>query len=343
MTLRQPDFPISIAGHLLPLIAVLDRGGSPWWRALGRAGLPTEVADPQAFLPTCGIMRFIDDMARREGLPDLGWRASQIPVSGAIHPLLRQRLAQAPSLYAMLRVACESTDLQGTNLRLWLQRSHDELWFCHAGSVPASLPGAEQGEHFRLGQAIRIIRSFLGETWQPLWLWLASSRPLPQPFVAYLGDCEIKRGMPYGVIPFPLHQIAAAPEPAAHSSFAPPPGDDWLDRVKAVLPSYLASDRLTVPLMAEIAGLSPRNFQRLLAERGTSHRALLESARFEQARRMLSETGRSITEIARLTGYTDPSNFARAFHRLAGRSPTEFRKDLQRRPDASPPGPVTDD
>ena len=40
---------------------------------------------------------------------------------------------------------------------------------------------------------------------------------------------------------------------------------------------------------------------------------------------MLAESDAPSTEIAHAIGYTDASNFARAFRRITGMSPSEFR------------------
>jgi AraC-like DNA-binding protein len=79
--------------------------------------------------------------------------------------------------------------------------------------------------------------------------------------------------------------------------------------------------------MSEIVGLKPRTLQRLLADNQTSYRELMDFVRFEQARKLLEEAELNLFEVARLTGYTDSSNFARAFRRLSARSPAEYRND----------------
>jgi hypothetical protein len=59
MTIRQPDLPISLAGHLLPCISVLDKIGAQWWKSLSHNGLPTEIENPLAMLPTLSVLKFI--------------------------------------------------------------------------------------------------------------------------------------------------------------------------------------------------------------------------------------------------------------------------------------------
>jgi AraC-like DNA-binding protein len=45
---------------------------------------------------------------------------------------------------------------------------------------------------------------------------------------------------------------------------------------------------------------------------------------------MLTETDAAVIEVAFATAYGDPSHFSRAFRRLAGVSPREYRKQARR-------------
>ena len=53
---------------------------------------------------------------------------------------------------------------------------------------------------------------------------------------------------------------------------------------------------------------------------------VLLQIRFEMASRLLKDTNTQIQEIAYKLGYNDASHFARVFRRIAGISPSEYRK-----------------
>ena len=336
MALRQLDVPVSLAGHAATFVAALDATGAPWWSGLWRAGLPTEMADPLGWLPTGKLLGFVHDMAWREGIPHLGILVGQKEYPGAVHPVLVGEIQRAPTLFAALMAVCKHAHLQGSHISFSLHVAGDALLVRHQGSVSAADPGAEQGEYFRLVRLIRLIRAFLGQDWQPAWLCLATSESPPPSLVRYTSGCAIRTGRPCGEIPVPL-ELIGCPMPPDHvaslvGSFqktdiggAP---SDSLERLKAILASYLPTGGLTISEMSEIAGLKPRTFQRLLADNQTSYRELMDLARFEQARKLLEQAELSLSDVARLTGYTDASNFARAFRRLAGRGPADYRKDL---------------
>lgn len=48
----------------------------------------------------------------------------------------------------------------------------------------------------------------------------------------------------------------------------------------------------------------------------------------DEAKRMLSETDKSVAEIARILTY-DPSNFSKFFKKFVGQTPAQFRKEIK--------------
>jgi AraC-like DNA-binding protein len=62
-----------------------------------------------------------------------------------------------------------------------------------------------------------------------------------------------------------------------------------------------------------------------MARAGLSFQQLLDETRHEIALGYIEQSRLSITEIAFMLGFSDLSNFIRAFKRWTGKSPTEFR------------------
>jgi len=76
------------------------------------------------------------------------------------------------------------------------------------------------------------------------------------------------------------------------------------------------------------AGLSSFHFLRLFSRvLGVTPHQYLVRSRLRRAARLLAEDdGRPVTEVALDVGFADLSNFVRTFHRVAGVSPSGFRK-----------------
>jgi AraC-like DNA-binding protein len=78
--------------------------------------------------------------------------------------------------------------------------------------------------------------------------------------------------------------------------------------------------------LADAWGVTTRTVIRRLAEHGTRFGDLRAAQQLEMARRMLDDAGYTVGEIGYLLGYGDPANFGRAFKRLSGQSPSEYRR-----------------
>ncbi len=72
--------------------------------------------------------------------------------------------------------------------------------------------------------------------------------------------------------------------------------------------------------------MSPRTLRRKLQQINTTYQTILDETRQQLATRYLSRTQMSVQEIAGVLGYTDPSNFGRAFRKWTGRSPSDLRR-----------------
>lgn len=72
--------------------------------------------------------------------------------------------------------------------------------------------------------------------------------------------------------------------------------------------------------------MSARTLKRRLQHEGTRFQEIVDQVRLEQARVLLGETGKSLDAIAVTLGYSDTSNFNRAFKRWQGMTPAAYRR-----------------
>ena len=86
---------------------------------------------------------------------------------------------------------------------------------------------------------------------------------------------------------------------------------------------------------AKKIGMSPRNLRRKLQQEGASYQKIVDDLRCAIAVDSLETSDLSIQEIARQCGFNSPQNFANAFKRWTGHSPTEYRAHSEARNDAS--------
>lgn len=100
-------------------------------------------------------------------------------------------------------------------------------------------------------------------------------------------------------------------------------------RVKQLIEPRLPSGEVGSAEIAESLHMSSRNLQRRLQDEGVSFKQLLSEVRQELALRYLASVRYSISEIAYLLGFSDQSNFTRAFKRWFAVSPTDKRAELR--------------
>src|SRR4051812_40355865 len=90
-------------------------------------------------------------------------------------------------------------------------------------------------------------------------------------------------------------------------------------------------ESLTVDEIARAVGTSRRQLQRVFEEvAGTTFRRYLAEVRMRHAADRL-EGGRTVAAVARSVGYRQPAQFAKAFRRHHGVSPSEARAERRER------------
>jgi AraC-like DNA-binding protein len=93
----------------------------------------------------------------------------------------------------------------------------------------------------------------------------------------------------------------------------------------AIVDAEFASD-LSLDDIARRVASSRRQLQRAYAEIGsTTFRDHLTAVRMERAAEMLGGRGPTVREVAHRVGYRQPAQFAKAFRRHHGMSPSTYR------------------
>jgi len=112
----------------------------------------------------------------------------------------------------------------------------------------------------------------------------------------------------------------------AHDVIAKLPDDD--DLVSAVERLVASELGRGVPELEGVAiqlGMTARTLQRRLGELETSYQTLIDHVRRRYAERYLADDRLAIAEVSFLVGFSEPSNFHRAFRRWTGETPAAFR------------------
>ena len=129
-------------------------------------------------------------------------------------------------------------------------------------------------------------------------------------------------------LPFAGHnpELLAILEPSLAASLGEIAAQSSLpEQVKILVKRRIASGKPDIADVARELGMSERTLQRRITEQGVSYRSLLDEARQELGRHLLSDAKNAIDEIAFLLGFQDTSSFYRAFRSWEGITPAEWR------------------
>lgn len=85
----------------------------------------------------------------------------------------------------------------------------------------------------------------------------------------------------------------------------------------------------TIDSIADSLHMSTRTLKRKLHDAGTSYQKIKDSERFRKAIHLLEATSDSMEKVAEALGYSNASNFNKAFKNWAELSPSEYRQRLK--------------
>jgi AraC-like DNA-binding protein len=97
-------------------------------------------------------------------------------------------------------------------------------------------------------------------------------------------------------------------------------------KVRRLLAEKLPDGEFKQDDVAAALAMSTRSLQRSLQKEGVSFKELLEMTRQDLAMKYIGEKQLSIIEICCLLGFSDQSNFTKAFKRWTGKTPYSYRR-----------------
>ena len=133
-----------------------------------------------------------------------------------------------------------------------------------------------------------------------------------------------------------LSQAAPSPRASARGSLC-----GWQERVVADYIDEHLDEPISLATLAALARLSPFHFARAFKQSfGVPPHRYHTSRRIERAKTLMGDTSCSVTKIAIDIGFTETSSFTRAFRKVAGVTPTEYRQGIRESRGASCPNRV---
>ncbi|ARP96025.1 helix-turn-helix transcriptional regulator [Bordetella genomosp. 13] len=324
--------PLTRCQFVLPFKYILDAMGVPVEPLLEKHNLPVDMEGRlSSYVPIRNALQFADAAKREQGIPDFGYLVARGANFYYLSERLRALIVNSPTLFVALKNLCSFAHLEDTNLTMFLD-FHQKSVRLH--SRLNGVKGMRHLEHSQWLQnvlPVHVVREFAGSDWMPATMAFEAEYTPGAEVQDHWSRTRFLGGQQYSWIDIPVAYLSLPP--LSSSAHGAPSEADYVgisgklvDTLNLMLPSYLGGKVPTLMDIAEMANTSRRNLQRMLAESGVSYRGIVNAVRFERAAALLRRPEIKIVDIALSLGYTDAAHFTRAFRKMAGASPLQFRK-----------------
>jgi len=321
------------AAQVLPFIRTLEQKGAPVRQIANLAQFPLDVvyAD-DGVIGEYSAWRFIELAANREHYDLFGYdTARKFPIHSP-EGLGGLRMREAQSLKMLLEYFIEDAQAESTGCAYSLAPDVDGMWFSRQQMFGKN--GVSwQTEQYMITIIIQIIRLCAGAKWLPAEVRI-SSTDIEQPLPDEWEKIKFTWGGKLTEIKIPGHELdippptRLGPDDAASRNASNKRTTAAL-HFAALVKSQILTNTTGLESAANQTGLSPTTLKRKLAAMKTSYSDILDQVRLQIAKSRLENPALPIHVIAAELGYRYPANFTRAFKRLHGLSPLDYRNKLR--------------
>jgi len=181
-----------------------------------------------------------------------------------------------------------------------------------------------------------VVRHYLGPEWLPDWVEVPDRNGNEVIELGKIVGTSIRTGAQMPAIAIKKGDLAALnPGPPAPEQtislgelgalMGVKPEQTMEDAMVQIFEIIFAKSLISEASVARLLAIGPRTLQRALKAEGTSFRSV--RARFieRKAKSLLSDTDKSVEEIGKALGYSEPKSFRRVFKGWTGLSPSDFR------------------
>lgn len=326
-----------LAASALSLWRALESYGVDPGVMFRRAGLdPDKLHDPNARYRDSNLFKLWQLALEATKDPYIGFK-----VASCWHPSEAHALGYAWLASSTLKDALERTvryiRVMSDKEQMTLEETDEEFRLVIDNPV-ADYPTAAEDLDATFAVVVQLCRMCLGESFNPLRITMRRPEPPdPGPFaehfrapIQYSGNEDslcFDKADALAALPTANAEVARANEKIVQDYLARFDRSSVAMQVRAKLTEQLSSGHVSQESVADGLHMSLRSLQRRLKNERTSYKQLLDETRRELAAHYMAESHVSINEITYLLGFSEPSNFSRAFRRWTGKSPSAYRAE----------------
>ena len=328
------------AAYLNDFVTILRDVGVPVDRFLAQSSLPQNIEEiPQMQISTPTAVDWLAKVGNDINQMELGLLASVYATSSSLLPVLQTVLTSAHSGIKRLEALIGLMLYEDRTLKIRIRKKADS--YCVDIQSPLKNHRYNCFQEWLCFQAIiPIIRSVTNPEWCPKELSFTSHIRPPEAIYTAYPNTRIFCAQPITSITIPTFDLMKTYGKVGASALNPhtlPQATNLYQEAAAwELPSYLRTlvkpyltdGPIKIDTVAEITGISTRTLQRNLKENGSSYSQIIQEARFELACSHLNNQDMKVIDVAIALGYENPQHFSRAFRRISGITPSEYRTQI---------------
>jgi AraC-like DNA-binding protein len=264
------------------------------------------------------------------------WLDTETQVSISDYGLLGYAMVSSETLGRAIQIAVKYHKTAGAMFDLQFFRDKNEAVLRLEHFLVGGVVGQYLAEEIFLGIA-PLIELLLGKSFKPSQLAFNYRSSVPLKHYENAFNCDIKMDQQYCDYRFDVkfldEKLAAADTNVARSCeeacrkllIQMDIEDDLVSRICHLLLST-PGEFPNLGMVAESLSIGTRTLRRRLKELGTSYQKVLDDVKKELAIEYLQTTSLSVQEISDLLGYSEVTNFRRAFVKWVKLSPYQYRR-----------------
>ncbi len=249
---------------------------------------------------------------------------------------LGMALAASRNVYDALYRAARYSQMISDGSNTFIDEESESVAFVIKARPPLNAPVSQYGIESLICTIFNILKSIAGDTLK------VKEVHLQHAFTGKLAPYEEFFGGPIyfsaNTNQIIFHKKDILEEQAFSNSALTCTLDEWIEehldqykenlvstRVQKYILKHIASGEVDQKKVASELALSPRMLQRKLKDEGTSYTDLLDSCRHKLAIKLISQNKLPLSEVTYILGFSDQSNFSRAFKRWTGVTPHHYK------------------
>ena len=317
----------------LPILLEGMAGVKPLERVFRKSNLPLAVIEhPDQEILMTQMVQLFENASREVGDRLFGLRVG-LEMDPAAYGKWTLYASEADHLEDAIHRLGRTFSLHQNMGYMLLETKRETSVWTYIHPTMVSEQGKNHADHI-LPTMIRIGRNFLGPRWSPKWVRMFYEKDASETAVSDMISTEVRyngKGVSIAFRHDDLHRkkLVNAPSPLTSGEvFAEAisrKNRGGLSQIEAIIALRLLEGTTDISGVAEMVDVSVRSLQRQFHKEGQTYRTVLDRVRFQRARALLLETPTPVTEIAFLSGFSDPAHFTRSFKRWAGMPPSRFR------------------